>query len=83
MQRAHGTNAGSAADANHLPAPAAAPGITFDDLGAEFGDRWVITRITAGYRAVIRAAGGHTPIPRYGRTPGELAESIRCVERQP
>jgi hypothetical protein len=57
--------------------------ITFDDLHHEFGDRWEIIRITGGYRAVIRNTGGHTPIPRYGRTPGELAESIRVVERQP
>jgi hypothetical protein len=28
-----------------------------------------------------RETGGHTPIPRYGRTPGELAESIREVEK--
>jgi hypothetical protein len=49
-------------------------------LYREFGDRWIITRITAGYRAVIRDTGGHTAIPRYGRTPGELAESIRVVE---
>jgi hypothetical protein len=51
-----------------------------DDLYREFGARWDITEITAGYRAVIRDTGGHTPIPRYGRTPSELAESIRLVE---
>jgi hypothetical protein len=83
MQRAHGTSAESATDAGHFPAPAAAADVTFDDLVAEFGDRWEISRITAGYRAVIRETAGRTPIPRYGRTPGELAESIRCVERQP
>jgi hypothetical protein len=53
---------------------------TLDGLRREFGDRWQIIRITAGYRAVIRNAGGHTSIPRYGRTPAELAESIRMTE---
>jgi hypothetical protein len=54
-----------------------------DDLHHEFGDRWEIAAITGGYRATLRDAGGHTPIPRYGRTPAELAESIRMAERQP
>jgi hypothetical protein len=53
---------------------------TLDDLYREFGDRWDITEITAGYRAIVRDTGGHTPIPRYGRTPSEVAESIRLVE---
>jgi hypothetical protein len=53
---------------------------TLDDLYREFGDRWDITEITAGYRAIVRGTGGRTPIPRYGRTPSELAESIRLVE---
>jgi len=57
--------------------------ITLEDLRRQFGDRWEITRITAGYRAAIRDTGGHTPVPRYGRTPGELAESIRMVEAAP
>lgn len=52
------------------------------DLHREFGERWQISGITAGYRAVVRDTGGHTPTPRYGRTPEELAESIRLVERQ-
>lgn len=59
----------------------AGPGITLDDVRREFGDQWDVSRITGGYRAVIRATDGHTPIPRYGRIPGELAESIREVER--
>jgi hypothetical protein len=54
-----------------------------DDLQQEFGDRWQITPITGGYRAIPRQAGGHTSIPRYGRTPDELAESIRMMEDQP
>jgi hypothetical protein len=54
-----------------------------DELRQQFGERWQITRITGGYRAVIRDTQGHTPIPRYGRTPGELAESIRMMEPQP
>ncbi len=52
-----------------------------EDLRREFGDRWVIARITGGYRATPRATGGHTAIPRYGSTPAELAASIRSVER--
>ena len=72
---------------HHMPADDASirPGddITPDDLHREFGDRWEITRITGGYRAVIRNTGGHTPIPRYGRTPAELAESIRMAEPWP
>lgn len=63
--------------------PASVHGMTIDDLRCELGDRWKIARITGGYRAVIRDAAGHTPIPRYGRTPAELAESIRMVEGQP
>ncbi|HEY4464418.1 MAG TPA: hypothetical protein VGN41_17260, partial [Streptosporangiaceae bacterium] len=59
------------------------PGTTLDDLHREFGDRWDIARITGGYRAIPRDTGGHTPIPRYGRTPAELAESIRMMDRQP
>lgn len=84
MQPAHSTSAGSAADVSHLPAPAVAHDeMTLDDLRREFGDRWEIIQITGGYRAVIRDCGGHTPIPRYGRTPDELAESVRMLERQP
>lgn len=55
---------------------------TLDDVLREVGDRWQVSPITGGYRAVIRDAGGHIPIPRYGRTPGELLESIRMAERQ-
>ena len=50
-------------------------------LRREFGDRWIIARITGGYRATPRATGGHTAIPRYGGSPAELAASIRVVER--
>jgi hypothetical protein len=60
--------------------PVAEDDTALDDLHQEFGERWEITEIMAGYRAVIRDTGGHTPIPRYGRTPSELAESIRLVE---
>lgn len=51
-----------------------------EELRREFGDRWSIARMTGGYRATPRGTGG-TPIPRYGTTPEELAESIRRVER--
>jgi hypothetical protein len=54
--------------------------LSADDLCREFGDRWDIAKITAGYRAVVRDTDGHTAIPRYGRTPAELAESIRMVD---
>jgi hypothetical protein len=54
--------------------------ITLEDVRRDVGDRWEIACITGGYRAIPRNAGGHTPIPRYGRTPAELAESIRVVE---
>ncbi len=57
--------------------------VTLEDVRRQFGDRWEITRITTGYPAVIRDTGGHTPVPRYGRTPGELAGSIRMVEAAP
>lgn len=55
--------------------------MTIEDLRREVGDRWEVARITGGYRATVRTPG-RTPIPRYGRTPAELAESIRLVEYQ-
>jgi hypothetical protein len=62
---------------------AAAADITLEDVRCEFGERWEITCITGGYRAISRDWGGHTPIPRYGRTLAELAESIRMMEPRP
>ena len=56
--------------------------VTMDDVRRDFGDRWDITEITAGYKATTREPSG-TAIPRYGRTPAELAESIRAVEGAP
>ncbi len=56
--------------------------VTLDEVRREFGDRWDITEITAGYKATAREPGG-APVPRYGRTPAELAESIRAVENAP
>lgn len=50
--------------------PSAVSGYTLDDLCRELGGRWDIQQITGGYRAVVRDSGTHTPIPRYGRTPG-------------
>ena len=73
MPPAHSTNA--CTTANDAP--------TLDDVRREFGDRWEIARITGGYRAIPRDTRGHTPIPRYGRTPAELAESIRMLDPQP
>lgn len=72
MQPPPGTNADSAASDD----------LTLDDVRREVGDRWDIAPITGGYRAIIREPGG-TPIPRYGRTPAEVLESIRHVERRP
>ena len=46
----------------------------------EFGARWDIAAIVQGYRAILRKTGGHAPVVLYGRTPGELAESIRMAE---
>jgi hypothetical protein len=83
MQPARGTDARSAADAGHTPDLPLAGDVALNDVLRDFGERWEIARITGGYRAIIRDTGGHTPIPRYGRTPAELAESIRMVERQP
>jgi hypothetical protein len=60
---------------------AAAADITLEDVRRDVADRWEIACITGGYRAIPRNSGGHTPIPRYGRTPAELAESIRVVEQ--
>jgi hypothetical protein len=59
------------------------PGTTLDDLWLAFGDHWDITVITGGYRALNRTADGNTPTPLYGRTPAELAESIRTAGNQP
>ena len=72
MQPAHRTSSGSVAGEE----------LTLDDVRREAGDRWEVARIIGGYRAIPRGTGGHTPIPRYGRTPAELAESIRIVESQ-
>ncbi len=62
--------------------PDASADMTLDDLRHIYGSRWQIAPITGGYRAVIREPSA-TPIPRYGRTPVELAESIRHAERAP
>jgi hypothetical protein len=61
------------------PGQPPADGVTLDDVRRQFGERWEINRITGGFRDT----GGHTPVARYGRTPGELAESIRMVEAAP
>ena len=52
-------------------------GSTVDDLRREFGDQWDVAAIAQGYRAILREAGGHARVALYGRTPAELAESIR------
>lgn len=50
-----------------------------DDFRHESGNRWEISQITDGYRGVLRDTSGHAPVTLYGRTPGELAESIRMA----
>ena len=69
MQLAHPSTAGSATGDD----------LTLDRLRRETGDRRVVTRITGGFKAVIHEAEG-APVPRYGRTPAELAESIRMAD---
>ena len=54
--------------------------IALDDVRREFGDRWEIVAIAQGYRAILRDPGGHAPVVLYGRTPAELAESIRMAQ---
>ena len=61
-------------------ARAPAEKITLDDVRREFGGRWEIAAIAQGYRAVLRDPGGHAPVVLYGRTPAELAESIRMAQ---
>ena len=60
--------------------PASIHGLTIDDLQREFGERWDIAAIAQGYRAVLRASGGRIPVVLYGRTPAELAESVRMAQ---
>ena len=54
------------------------PGL--DDLNGEFGDRYDLTSVEGGFRADRPGAHGTPRVPLYGRTPGELAESIRHTE---
>ena len=63
--------------------PLADHGLTLDDLRREFGDQWDIAGIAQGYRAILRDTGGHAPVALYGRTPAELAESIRMAQVSP
>ena len=60
MQLAHPSTAGSATGDD----------LTLDRLRRETGDRWVVTRITGGFKAVIHEPEGAL-VPRYGRTPGD------------
>lgn len=60
-----------------------ATGAALADLRREFGDQWQITAIPGGYRATPRQTHRRPGAPRYGRTPAELAESIRMTAHQP
>jgi hypothetical protein len=70
MQTTHGT----AAD------PVTHHNAAIDDLRGEFGDQWDIAAIPQGYRAILCNPGGGAPVVLYGRTPAELAESIRMAQ---
>ena len=54
------------------------PGL--DDLNREFGERYDFTSVEGGFRADRPGVQGTPRVPLYGRTPGELAESIRHPE---
>ena len=56
--------------------------MTLADLDQEFGSRWEVSRITGGYRAMPRRPSS-APVTLYGRTVGELGESIRMAEVAP
>ncbi len=51
-----------------------------DDLNREFADRYDLTNVEGGFRADRPGAHGTPQVLLYGRTPGELAESIRHAE---
>ena len=60
--------------------PAAHHNVTLEDVQREAGHRWDIAAIAQGYRAILRDPGGHVPVVLYGRTPAELAESVRMAQ---
>ena len=81
MQSARGIGNGNQASASHPLSPAMPlDDMTLDDVRREFGDRWEVAAIAQGYRAILRDPGGHAPVVLYGRTPAELAESVRMAE---
>ncbi len=87
LHQQEGLRSRPALNADHLPpAPGTGPppdsDITLDNLRRIYATRWEIAPITGGYRATPRPTGGLEMIPRYGRTPAELAESIRVTEEQ-
>ena len=80
MQPALGSNAGGTASASHPQTPLPPHDTTVDDLRRESGDRWDVAAIPQGYRAILRAPAGGAPVVLYGRTPAELAESVRMAQ---
>ena len=54
--------------------------VALNDLRREFGDRWEVAAIPQGCRAILRDPGRRAPVVLYGRTPAELAESVRMAE---
>jgi hypothetical protein len=73
---------------NPLPSLGMYPGIpvktdgemTLSDVTSHFGDRWDIAAIAQGYRAILRDPAGRASVVLYGRTPAELAGSVRMAE---
>jgi len=57
--------------------PGKQPDLGLDELNREFADRYDFTNVEGGFRADRPGAHGTPQVPLYGRTPGELAESIR------
>ena len=83
MQPALGRNVGGTANASHPQTPLPPHDMTVDDLRREFGEQWDIAAIAQGYRAILRETGGRARVVLYGRTPAELAESVRMAQVSP
>ena len=80
MQSEPGGKGAGATCAHRSPTLLVAHDTPLHDLRREFGERWEIAAIPDGYRAVLRQADKRAPVALYGRTPAELAESIRMAE---
>ena len=73
---------------NPLPSLGMYPGIpvktagqmTLGDVMHQFARLWDIAAIAQGYRAILRDPARGGPVVLYGRTPAELAESVRMAQ---